>query len=76
MNGLISRIFIIIYVSLFLVEVYGQDRREFRKIFLDAEYFFLTEEYEEALYLYSELLKIDPTNSNLHFLTGACYLSM
>jgi outer membrane protein OmpA-like peptidoglycan-associated protein/tetratricopeptide (TPR) repeat protein len=76
MNGLISRIFIIIFISLFLVEVYGQDKGEFRKTFLDAEYFFLTEKYEEALYLYSELLKIDPANSNLHFLTGACYLSI
>ncbi len=76
MNRLISRIFIIIFISLFLVEVYGQKGGEFRKTFLDAEYFFLTEEYEEAVYLYSELLKIDPSNSNLHFLTGACYLSM
>lgn len=57
-------------------QIRAQDKGEFRKTFLDAEYFFMTEEYEEALLLYSELLKIDPSNSNISFLTGACYLSL
>ena len=57
-------------------QVWAQDKGDFRKIFLDAEYFFMTEEYDEALHLYSELLKIDPANRNISFLTGACYLSL
>ncbi|MCK4748723.1 MAG: tetratricopeptide repeat protein, partial [Bacteroidales bacterium] len=36
----------------------------------------MTEEFQEAIHLYRELLKIDPDNANLHFLTGACYLSI
>ena len=54
----------------------AQDKNLFRENFLEAEYFFMTEEYEEALHLYTEMLKTDPNNSNLHFLTGACYLSL
>jgi outer membrane protein OmpA-like peptidoglycan-associated protein len=54
----------------------AQDKNLFRENFLKADYFFLTEEYEEALHMYSELLKTDPTNYNLKFLTGACYLSL
>jgi outer membrane protein OmpA-like peptidoglycan-associated protein len=56
--------------------IQGQDKGLFRDNFLEAEYFFLDEEYEEALHLYTELLKTDPTNYNLDFLTGACYLSL
>jgi outer membrane protein OmpA-like peptidoglycan-associated protein len=56
--------------------ILAQDKNLFRENFLEAEYFFLAEEYEEALHLYTELLKTDPTNYNLHFLTGACYMSL
>jgi outer membrane protein OmpA-like peptidoglycan-associated protein/tetratricopeptide (TPR) repeat protein len=54
----------------------AQDKNLFKKNFLDAEYFFMTEEYREALHLYLELLKTDPDNANLQFLVGACYLSL
>lgn len=48
----------------------------FKKTFVEAEFFFMTEKYREAAHLYEELLKIDPENANLHFLLGACYLSI
>ena len=53
-----------------------QDKKVFKQTFIDAEFAFMTEEYEEALHHYNELLKMDPENANLHFLTGACYLSL
>jgi tetratricopeptide (TPR) repeat protein len=53
-----------------------QDKKQFKQIFVDAECAFITEQYDEALDLYGELLKMDPENANLHFLTGACYLSI
>ncbi len=56
--------------------VSSQDKGLFKKTFLEAEYFFMTEEYREALHLYLELLKTDPENANLQFLIGACYLSI
>ncbi len=53
----------------------AQDKKEFKKSFIEAEYFFMRGEYEEAAFLYNELLKSDPSNANLHFLLGASYLS-
>ena len=70
----------IAYISLFMIfcfpSAFPQDKSEFKKIFLDGEYLMMTEEYREALVYYDELLKLDPENANLHFLTGACYLSL
>ena len=67
-----------IFFCLFLItfRVTPQDKKLFKQTFIDAEYAFITEEYEEALNHYGELLKMDPENANLHFLTGACYLSI
>ena len=67
-----------IFFCLFLItfRATSQDNKIFKQTFIDAEYAFITEEYEEALNHYSELLKMDPENANLHFLTGACYLSI
>lgn len=65
-------------IDLFLVAggIHAQDNALFRENFIEAEDFFFMEEYEEALYFYQELLKTDPTNYNLNFLIGACYLSL
>ena len=67
-----------IFFCLFLIPLRAsaQDNKLFKQTFIDAEYAFITEEYEEALNHYLELLKMDPENANLHFLTGACYLSI
>ncbi|KPL14260.1 MAG: hypothetical protein AMS26_11410, partial [Bacteroides sp. SM23_62] len=58
------------------LDISGQEKKIFKQTFLDAEYAFITEEYEEALQHYLNLLEMDPGNANLHFLTGACYLSI
>jgi len=60
----------------FLPGTYSQDNKEFKKTFLDGEYFMMIEEYSEALHYFNELLKLDPQNANLHFLAGACYISL
>lgn len=58
-----------------LLQLAGQDKKTFKAQFLEGEYFFIIGEYSEARFIYSELLKEDPTNANLNFLIGACYLS-
>jgi outer membrane protein OmpA-like peptidoglycan-associated protein len=68
--------FLSLNLFLILLRVTAQDEKLFKQTFMDAEYAFITEEYTEALRLYNELLKMDPDNANLHFLTGACYLSI
>ncbi len=57
----------------------GQNKEEKqspREIFLEAESYLLYEEYEEALPLYLKLLKDDPTNNNLNYKVGLCYLNL
>jgi outer membrane protein OmpA-like peptidoglycan-associated protein/tetratricopeptide (TPR) repeat protein len=54
----------------------AQDKKDFKNKFIEAEYFFFRNDYREAAFLYNELLKTDPANANLNFLTGACYLSL
>ncbi len=49
-------------------------RDSLRTLFLDAESWFLFEEYSEALPLYQELLEKDPGNDNLNYKIGICLL--
>ena len=62
----------VVYISLILLcvspRVVSQDKRLFKKTFLEAEFLFMTEEYGKALHFYEEILKTDPENANLHFL--------
>lgn len=67
------------YISLFLIITsllsYSQEfnKKLFKKKFLDAEYFFLFEDYKKALPLYLELYKMDSTNANVAYRIGICY---
>ncbi|MEX0986289.1 MAG: tetratricopeptide repeat protein [Bacteroidales bacterium] len=47
-----------------------------RDFFEDGDFFFAREEYEEAAYLYSQLLKSEPENHNGHYKLGMAYLNM
>ncbi|MBN2347942.1 MAG: PD40 domain-containing protein [Bacteroidales bacterium] len=44
-------------------------------MFLDAESYFLFDEYKDALPLYQRLLSEDPDNANLNYKIGVCYLN-
>ena len=63
---------------LFLVisPVHSQNKKAFSKAFLEGEHFMMIDRYQDALDKYSELLKQDQENANLHFLIGACYLGL
>jgi hypothetical protein len=52
----------------------GQSKREMRKIFAQAEAYFLYEEYELANPLY--LILETPDNYNIKFKIGTCYLNI
>ena len=48
-----------------------------RELFLDGEYFFLSEDYEEALYSYNTLYKRGfADNANINYRIGQCYLNI
>jgi len=64
----------------FLLFVLGQaliyaQRDSIRRMFLDAESWFLFEEYADALPLYERLLESDPGNDNLNYKIGICLLN-
>jgi hypothetical protein len=44
-------------------------------MFYDAESWILFEDYKEALPLYQQLLKVDPTNSSYKYRIGQCYIN-
>lgn len=49
---------------------------QLRQKLQDAEYFFLNEDYEQALKLYKDILKMDPKNFNINYKIGLCYQRM
>ena len=65
----------ILLLSYSLAQDPNEEKRLFKSYFLAAEEYFYMEDYDEAIFNYTELLKLDPGNFNLNFLMGACYLS-
>ena len=71
-----KRILLTSFLILFLNPgaVFSQ-RDSLRHVFLDAESWFLFEEYNDALPLYMGLLESDPGNDNLKYKIGICLLN-
>lgn len=56
---------------------FGQSQEEKKQgLFNDAEYFFWSEEYKEAIYYYKQLLELDPNNANIHYKIGEAFLNI
>lgn len=67
-------VFIFSYlISLPICQAQQTDKEE---LFKDAEYFFWSEDYQEALYYYLQLAKQDSGNANFNFKIGECYLNI
>ena len=49
---------------------------QLRQKLQDAEYFFLNEDYEQALKYFKDILKMDPKNFNVNYKIGLCYQRM
>jgi outer membrane protein OmpA-like peptidoglycan-associated protein len=69
------RLLLILYLGISL-GVSGQYTKEFRRIFLDADYLFQAGFYDEAYSRYRNLLTLDPGNCNILFHCGACCLNI
>jgi len=54
----------------------SQDVKEMQDSFLEAEYFFLNQDYSDALVYYLELYEKMPENANLAYRIGSCYLNI
>ena len=49
---------------------------DFKTLFTDAEYYFLFNDFQEALPLYLKALDKAPTNANIYYRIGRCYLNI
>ncbi len=61
---------------LWLLPLFGQVNQSDKELFLDAEYYRLYEEYEEALPLYQKLINEGYDNAHINYRTGECYLQI
>ncbi len=71
----ILRIRLILLVLSLPLIIYCQIPLEQKEVFLEAESYFLFEEYKDALPLYQKLLEEDPENDNINYKIGICYLN-
>lgn len=71
-----KRISIIAILLFALIKVYSQEQIDLKQTFLEAEYYILYEDYEEALSLYRKLISNDHENAYIDFRMGECYLSI
>ena len=69
-------LYYISFIILFSVTLQAQDKKDFKKYFVQAEYYYFLEEYDEALSYYTQLLDMDPENHHILYLTGDCYLNL
>ena len=53
-----------------------QDYKQLQEKFFKAEYFFITEEYPDAVVNYLQIYSEMPENANVAFRIGACYLNI
>lgn len=71
-----TRILSILLLITLNINVYAQKNAYYKRVFVDAEYFLLYEEYKDALPLYQELHKAFPDNNNYNYRIALCYLNI
>jgi outer membrane protein OmpA-like peptidoglycan-associated protein len=58
------------------INIFGQQEEHLRTYFEDAEYFLMSEDYNEALNAYQKLNNENPENANINYRIGLCYLNI
>lgn len=67
----------LVYLTIFTDVVAQEEDRNLKEVFLDAEYFFLNEDYEEALANYLAIYRRGYKESgNINYRIGQCYLKI
>ena len=64
-----------IFFLLIFTPLFAQSKAEIKELFSEAESYFLFEEYNEALPIYRDLLRLFPENNKLNYRIGICYLN-
>jgi hypothetical protein len=63
-------------IVLFLIsfKLVAQETQSSKSQFIEAESFFLFEEYKDALPIYQQIFRVEPDNYNIMYKIGICYL--
>lgn len=70
-----KNLILLILILISFSHLHSQGEPDYREMFLEAESFFLFEEYNEALPLYLRLSNKYPENDNINYKIGVCYLN-
>lgn len=71
-----SRFFVVFFLSAFFcISIGAQEDFDPKEFFIEAESYFLFEEFPEALPLYQRILSKEPQNYNVMYKIGICYLN-
>jgi hypothetical protein len=72
----VKQLYTLLPMFLIVLNINCQDKQSFKEMMLEAESNYLYEEFNEALPIYLKLSKADPSNDNLNFKVGVCYLNI
>jgi tetratricopeptide (TPR) repeat protein len=76
MKGYARNLVILIALLLSNHPLFAQAITDPEELFSEGEYFFLSEEYEEALYYYLQLVELFPDHANFNWKAGNTYLQV
>lgn len=66
----------LIVAAIFALSLQAQENKQLQNTFLEAEYFFMNEDYSDAINYYLQIYTELPDNANIAFCIGVCYLNM
>lgn len=68
---------LVLILSIFLVfPVFSQEVEDLDVVLEDGDFFFLDEDYQEAIFYYLRLVDTDWMNENIQYKMGICYLNI
>jgi tetratricopeptide (TPR) repeat protein len=73
---MIKKVGCLIIIVIFTLPLFSQDVKSLQEAFLEAEYFFMYDDYTDALPSYLQLYEKMPDNANLAYRIGVCYLNI
>jgi hypothetical protein len=71
-----KKIAFLLVTALFTASLYSQATKQLQNSFLEAEFFFMNEDYSDAINYYLQIYSELPDNANIAFRIGVCYLNM
>lgn len=71
-----KKIAFLLVTALFTASLYSQANKQLQNSFLEAEFFFMNEDYSDAINYYLQIYDELPDNANIAYRIGVCYLNM